>query len=151
MPYATQDDLVPERLTAKQLLELTTDEPENPDDPAPTEPDAEVVLAALTKASAMVDSFCGQRYSLPLKTSIVVTELTVDITVYRLYQRRGQVKKDSAVEIAYRDALAMLKQISVGTASLDQPDAPANPQTSSGGPVVTQIPQVFSDRNLEGY
>lgn len=136
MAYATQDDLVPQRLSATQLLQLTTD-------PGATVPDASVVSSVLAKASAIVDGYCGQRYTTPLQNSTIATELTADIATYRLYQRRGQVKAGTAQEVAYRDAISLLVKISEGTASLDVP-ANALPQTSSGGPVVTQIPQVFT-------
>ena len=138
MAYATQDDLVPQRLTATQLLQLTTEA-------GATEPDTSVVQAALDKASAIVDGYCGQRYTTPLQSSTIATELTADIATYRLFQRRGQVKAGTAQEVAYRDAIALLVKISEGTASLDVPAA-AQPQTSSGGPVVTEIPQVFTPR-----
>lgn len=135
MAYATQSDLVPQRLSATQLLQLTTD-------PGATTPDASVVQAALDKASAVVDSYCGQRYTLPLQSSILATELTADIAVYRLYQRRGQVKEGTAQAVAYRDAISLLTKISEGEATLDVP-ANAQPQTTSGDVLVTQIPQVF--------
>lgn len=142
MPYATQDDLAPQRLDIQQLVQLTTEA-------GAIQPNASVVDAALEKASAVVDSYCGQRYTLPLNQSNLAKELTADIAVYRLYQRRGQVKEGSAQALAYRDAIAMLKDISNGKASLDVAPT-AQPQQSSGAVIVTQIPQVFDHPNDSG-
>lgn len=145
MVYAAQSDLVPLRLTMKQLIELTT---ENRDAP---EPDSSVVTAALTEASGLVDAYCGQRYKLPLQETQVVKSTTIDITVYLLYTRRKELLPTSSPAIRYGNAIALLKDISRGNASLDQPDAPLETQQSSAEVAVSSKPQRFSDCNLEGW
>jgi phage gp36-like protein len=54
--YAVQADLVPRRLTQQELVQLTNDSGENT-------VDAANVTAILTEASAVVDSYCRERYT----------------------------------------------------------------------------------------
>ena len=145
MVYAAQSDLVPLRLPMQRLVQLTTE------DKAATVPDPDVVSAALAEASGRVESYCGQRYALPLQSTLMVKSATVDIAIYLLYTRRGDLRPTETPAIRYAEAMVMLKDIAAGRASLDQPDAPLQTQLASGEAVVSQKPQRFSDCNLEGW
>jgi phage gp36-like protein len=142
MTYATQSDISPRRLTESDLIQLT-------DDTSSGVVNAEVVNDALEAASGLIESYCRQRYTLPLQQTKELTKLTVDIAVYELYGRRPGSMNDD-VSKRFDDAQKFLKDISAGKASLDQPTPPASEQGASGGAVVTRIPQVFSDENLRG-
>ena|ERR1039457_1134544 len=144
MPYATQDDLVPLRLTQKDLIELTDD-----DDSGVV--NAAIVIAALEEASGRVESYCRQRYVTPLQQSDDVKALTLDITVYLLFSRRRESRIGDTVQQRFDQAIAFLKDISNGKASLDQPLSAVQPQSGSGEVVVTRKPERFSDSNLDGY
>jgi phage gp36-like protein len=144
MAYATQDDLVPLRLTQKDLIELTDD-----DDSGLV--NAAIVTAALEEASGRVESYCRQRYVTPLQPSDDVKALTLDITVYLLFSRRRESRIGDTVQQRFDQAIAFLKDISNGKASLDQPLSAVQPQSGSGEAVVTRKPERFSDSNLDGY
>jgi phage gp36-like protein len=144
MAYATQDDLVPLRLTQKDLVQLTDDE-------STGEVNTDVVTAALEEASGRVDSYCRQRYITPLQQSDDVKALVLDITLYLLFSRRRETRITDTVQQRFDQAIAFLKDISTGKASLDQPVTAQQAQSASGEAVVTRKPERFSDRNLDGY
>lgn len=144
MAYATQDDLVPLRLTQKSLIELTDD-----DDTGTV--NAAIVTAALEEASGRVESYCRQRYVTPLQQSDDLKSLTLDITIYLLFSRRRQTGVSETAQQRFDQAIAFLKDISRGQASLDQPVTAQLAQSGSGEAVVTRKPERFSDRNLDGY
>ena len=143
MPYATQDDLVPLRITLADLTELTSD-----DDVSG--PDAGVVASALTTASAIVDSYCAQRYQTPLQVSAIITNVTADIALYQLASRRRDTKPTETWTQNYTNAMLLLRDISAGKASLDQP-ATAQPQGSSSDVTTPSYRQTFDDCNLKGF
>jgi phage gp36-like protein len=149
MAYATQDDLVPLRMSLRDLVDLT-DDTEHDFDPGHGEVNTTVVDKALTEASARVDSFCGQRYKLPLQPSETVKGLTLDIVVFLLFTRRRETLPSETVGQRYEYAIRFLTAISNGKASLDQP-VNAQAQGSPGEAVVTRIPSIFSDDNLRGW
>lgn len=141
MAYATKDDLVPRRLAQNELVELT-------DDAGAGKVDDDNVANILTEASALVDSYCRQRYTVPLQTSDQVKSLTLDIAVYKLFERRRRIP--DSVKDAYVNALAFLKDVATSKAALDQPaNTPA--QTGSGAAVATSQEGRFDDDNIEGY
>jgi phage gp36-like protein len=141
MPYATQADLSPRRLTAAELAQLT-------DDVRGTEINAVVVTQVLTEASGKIDSYCRLRYSVPLQGSEQVKGLALDIAEFLLFARKRRVPDD--VRLRYEDAIAFLKDLSSGKAALDQA-ATAVDQTGGGPVVVTQVEEKFSDDNLKGF
>lgn len=150
MAYATQDDLVPLRLTPKELVELT-DDSESDTDPGAGQVNTKIVDGALTEASGRIESYCRLRYITPLQPSETVKGLCLDITVYLLFTRRRTTKPNETVNQNYQTAIQFLRDISTGKASLDQPATAALPQTPSTGVTVTQKPQSFSDCNLQGW
>jgi phage gp36-like protein len=146
MPYATQDDLVPLRLTQKDLIELT-------DDDDTGEVNADIVSAALEEASGRVESYCRARYVTPLQQSDDVKALTLDIGVYLLFSRRRETRISDTVQERFNQAIAFLKDISNAKASLDQPASAVVPQASLAGPELSRKDYHlrFSDRNIEGF
>lgn len=157
MAYAAQSDLVPLRMTQKDLNELTIDNvPGQPAiDPASSEGlaiVAQVTSAALEEASGIVDSYCRARYQTPLQTSDLVTSLTLDIGMYLLFSRRRTTKITETVQTRYDRALAFLKDISSSKASLDQP-AGQTAQSSAAGPQISDRDSRlrFRECNIEGF
>jgi phage gp36-like protein len=142
MAYATQDDLVPLRMTVGDLAELTSET---------DTPDPLVVQAALDEASGRVDSYCGQRYKTPLQTSVLVKSMTLDIAIYILQTRRRDTKLTETVTQNFNFAMSMLRDVSTGKASLDTPANAAEPQSSSSGVTVTGKRQIFDECNLKGF
>ena len=143
MAYATQNDLIPRRLTEANVLQLT-------DDSNAGTINTQLVTDVLTEASGKVDSYCRMRYATPLQASEEVKGLTLDIAVYLLFLRRGRVNDER--KLAYDNAIAFLVNVSTGKATLDQP-VNATPQSAAptGGALATSVEEKFNDDNLEGY
>jgi len=141
MAYATKDDIVASGVTDAELTELT-------DDLNTGQADQTRIDAAIADGAATVDSYCRQRYTLPLQTSNKVISLVVDLAVYALFARRRRVPPD--VKDRADAAMAFLKDLASGKASLDQP-AGAVAQSGSGEVVETQKDEAFSDDNLGGF
>ncbi|QNI34531.1 DUF1320 domain-containing protein [Alloacidobacterium dinghuense] len=152
MAYAVQSDLVPLRLTQKDVTELTVDVPSgNPATDAATT--ASLVSAVLEEASGRVDSYCRARYVTPLQQSDDVKSLTLDIAVYLLFSRRRETRITDTVQQRFNQAIAFLKDIATAKASLDQPATSQTPQTSIAGPEISEkdCRLRFRDHNLEGF
>jgi phage gp36-like protein len=146
MAYAIQSDLVPLRMTAKDLIELTDDDNTGTINTA-------IVTAALEEASGRVESYCRMRYVTPLQQSDDVKALTLDIAVYLLFSRRRETTIGETVQQRFDQAISFLKDIAAAKASLDQPSTALQPQTSLGGPTISDKDHHlrFSERNIEGW
>jgi phage gp36-like protein len=140
--YAAIEELTPGRISEQELIELT-------DDTGSGGVRADIVQAMLDQASATIDSYCSQRYTVPLRPSIQLKETCLDLTVYRLFSRRRRVSED--VRDTYNAAVQFLRDVAAGKAALDQPTDPTTPQVSSGAPNSTKKPLIFNDDNLRGY
>lgn len=151
MAYACQADLVPLRMTQKDLTELTVDVPSgNPDTDAAVT--ATVTSAALEEASGRVDSYCRSRYATPLQASDDVKSLTLDIAQYLLFSRRRTTKITETVQERFNQAIAFLKDIAAARASLDQPSGDT-PQSSTAGPQHSRKDRelTFREEHLKGF
>jgi phage gp36-like protein len=152
MAYAAQSDLVPLRMTQKDLTELTVDVPSgDPTTDAATT--ASITSAALEEASGRVDSYCRGRYVTPLQQSDDVKSLTLDIAQYLLFSRRRTTKISETVQQRFDQAIAFLKDISTAKASLDQPATATTPQSSMAGPQISERDRhlKFGEHNIEGF
>ena len=109
MPYSLKADIQKE-ISDEELIGLTDDEN------AGIINDARVT-AAIAKADGIIDSYCGQVATVPF-TDVppVIKEHSITIAIYFLFGRRSavpEIRKDN-----YKDAIAHLKDISTGKASL---------------------------------
>jgi phage gp36-like protein len=82
-----------------------------------------------------VESYLAQRYALPLPAlPEALRAKALDIAVYRLALRRG-IRPGTADEVLlqrYRDAVAFLKDVALGKASLPLPRPPPRPGPRAG-------------------
>ncbi len=140
MAYATIADM--EKRLAQPLLQQLAGQP------AGSTGYNDAINEKLDAAAAVIDSYAGQRYDLPLQTSEMVQQLSVDIAAYLLERDRGTIR-DSERD-SYNDALRFLRDLAAGKATLDQPTG-ATAQTGSGEPKATDKTRVFSDTNLSGF
>lgn len=131
MTYATLADLT--TLVGEAELVRLTDRA----DPPGGQIDTAVVDRALRAADGEIDSYIGARYSLPLATvPEVLKDKACDIAFYKLHT----VTLPEDVAKRYDDAIAWLKSIAAGRASLGVDEAPA----SGGGMVMMEAaPRVF--------
>lgn len=112
MEYALIVDLI-NRLGNKAVVELT-----NPNVRA-TEVNAEVAKSALSDGQGLVDSYIGQRVSLPL--AIVppfIKTLTLDLAIYYLQSKLISHNKESSSVKLYDEAIKHLERFAKGETSL---------------------------------
>jgi phage gp36-like protein len=108
MAYSTQDDVL-SMIPPAELAALTSE--------AGEVPDSQVVAAAISRADAEIDAALGLRYAVPLSpVPERVKTLSVDLALYHLYSRRGVAPE--VWRRKYQDALAFLKQVAGGQATL---------------------------------
>jgi phage gp36-like protein len=142
MAYATVAD-IENRLTTKKLIELTDFD------------EAQVigtarVEEALEAASADLDSYASGRYAAPLAASKQVNDLTLRIAVYRLYSNRQRTIPANVV--SDRDnAMALLKDVAAGNASLDQPTAPQTTKMDVVTRNHSQDAELFDENKLGSF
>lgn len=133
MAYATVTDLIT-RLGDKAVIELT-----NPHQRA-SAVDADVATAAIADGQALVDSYIGQRVTLPLDdVPHLMKTLTLDLAIYYLKSKVGNTAtKDSATAKLYDDAIRHLERFASGDTSLGLA-LPATPDPDDTGGDVAEI------------
>jgi phage gp36-like protein len=141
MAYCTQDDIL-EQLDQTTLIQLT-------DDAGNNGIDSSVVARAIADADAEIDGYCGARYSVPFSVvPAIIRKFSVAIAIKNLFSRRRGAPDPRRKD--YEDAIAFLKDISKGTASLGQNDPDGSP-AASNAPDIDGPDRVFSRDNLEGF
>jgi phage gp36-like protein len=114
MAYCTLEDLK-KALPEAALEELTDDEG------AGSIQDARVT-EAIAQADALIDTYLGGRYAVPLSSvPAVVRQCSVDIALYYLYKRTVEgfaEAGDSTRRTAYKDAVRTLEDIRSGKMGL---------------------------------
>lgn len=145
MPYATVDDLV-EELSEEVTLELTDDA----DTGTLADPAVQAICSdALGDASALIDSYAGAQYVVPLApVPAIVNKYGTLIAAYYLYLRRGVVP--AAVQAAYDNAVSWLKDLAKGTVVIGETDEQPVLQTP-GARAIVAGPQVFTRERLLTY
>ena len=138
MAYATQADM--DKRYGEQLLVELTDRALEP----AGEIDAAILSAALDDASALIDSYAGKRYKLPISPApIVLRNVCCALAFYDLH--RGRYAEETRV--AYDDALRTLTNISNGTIKLDV--AGTEPQSAGAQIGYSEAPRQFSRKQGE--
>lgn len=139
MPYISLSDLLSAH-SEQALIDLT-----DRADPPTGQIDSGVVAAAIAGAAAEVDSYIGQRYTVPLTdpAPAAVADAALTIAWYRLHTDRAA---DKDLRIRYEDAVRWLRDVSAGRASLP------GIATSNSAPAVGLVymapapPRVFGRR-----
>jgi phage gp36-like protein len=141
MAYCTQDDIL-EQIDEDVLIQLT-------DDDNVGDVDATKVTAAVAGADALIDGYCGKRYTVPFSTvPSLVEKFSVDIAIYNLYGRRKGAPDD--IRTRYKDAVDFLKGVASGSNSLGENDPDG---TSSNAPEMsTSNPtRIFTRDKMKGF
>lgn len=107
--YINADDLA-KAMSQAELIQLTNDEPRA------TEPNAEVVQAAIQYACDLVDGYLRGRYSLPLQSvPTVLPPLCINIARHFLHSRRiNRADFPKVLETSYQATLKTLELIRDG-------------------------------------
>lgn len=150
MPYATEADL--DTGWDRNTVNLVTIDPDT------NERNAGRIAAALAAATAVIDSYVGRRYPLPLNPSpngtIVLTQCCVDLAIGRLADSAG-----SMTEIIQRRvdaAMSFLRDVAAAKADIPVlPDSGGNGAGGSAGQPITPNeavieapPRLFSRQTL---
>lgn len=132
------------KMSAEDLLQLT-------DDKALGSINTTVIESELVKASAIADGYCGVKYSVPFASVPAVIEALVeDLARAGLFSRRVS-ELPPAVQKAKDDAIAFLKDVSKGIASLGIDPAPAAPTVGAPESNKTTNDRMFTRDKLSGF
>jgi phage gp36-like protein len=140
----THDDLLAQ-ISEAELIQLT-------DDAATGEIDTDKVDRAIADADAEIDGYLGKQVAVPISpVPPTVRKWSVALAIYNLHLRKGwDMAPDHVRRLAYRDAVAAMKEYAAGRLSLgvDDPD----PAPSDSDKVQVSGPeQVFSRDSMKGF
>lgn len=140
MTYATQQNLI-DRFGEEELIQLT-----DRDDLGAI--DATVISRALGDADATINGYLAARYTLPLEAPLpeILERLACDIARYALFD--DQVTE--IVEKRYKDAIALLRDVSAGKAELGISDTGSKPASKSLAQISSTTP-VFRRSESDGF
>ncbi len=143
MAYATLADLE-QRYGARRLIELT-----DRAEPPAGEPDAAAIAAAIADAGELIDSYLRPVMRLPLDpVPPRLRRVACEIAIYQLHGE--EAGKDSKTASDYRDAVAWLRDLAAGKATLGAGGVEPAPR-----PVadlrITGPARVMSRQRLAGY
>lgn len=111
MPYCALSDII-DQVPEQKILELTDDENLG-------EVNAARVDKAISTAGSIIDGYLRGRYTLPLSTvPDLVKTISVDISVFKLYERRREMDMPESLSSRYKNAVKLLEQIQKGLISL---------------------------------
>ncbi|HOX50493.1 MAG TPA: DUF1320 domain-containing protein [Fibrobacteria bacterium] len=123
MAYCTLADLLG-RIPLIRMIELTDQTSPNPTGAI----QSDVVDLAIKDSDAEIDSYLGQRYTLPMAdVPKVVNKVSIDLAVYALYLGRVDHMPDG-IESRRKHALAILQMIVDKKMSLGIPESQAPAQ-----------------------
>jgi len=109
MPYCTLADLKSE-LNEQELVELTDDESSGVVNESH-------INAAIAKADAKIDFFCGQQVDVPFSSAPpIVKEWSKTLSIYYLFLRKKVIPED--VKTAAKEIFDLLAEIADGEASI---------------------------------
>lgn len=109
---------------------------------------------AIADAGELIDGYLRGRYTLPLSpVPGLITTLTGDIAVYRLYARRVKITPPEGVTERYKNALKLLEQIQSGKIALGAGALQGGGSTPalSGGAEFDAPDRVFTRTTLNDY
>lgn len=138
MAYSTLAD-IKKKISAEILIQLT-------DDTNADVINTEKIDEAISDADAEIDGYCG-KYPLPFSpVPDIIKKFSVAIAIYNLFGNRQAAPED--VETRYNNAIAFLKDVSKGQATLGPKDpAPAN----QGAVDISSSDRVFDRKKLSGF
>ena len=124
MAYHEQADLVPRVISSVEFVQLVQDDGAD----EVSEDGVALYEAERADADALIDSYLGTRYELPLaEVPALVRRLSVRLTRYNLYARRYPEGVPEGIRTDFGDAMKLLDRIASGDVTLGiQPAASPN-------------------------
>jgi phage gp36-like protein len=134
--YCAKDDVL-QQSSELQLIQLTNESGKGWVDEA-------VLGRAIADADAEIDTYARQQYPVPLSpVPDAVRKASVAITLYNLHVRRGkELGPDNPRRLAYKDAVAWLKEVSKGQATLG---------TAAPAPNAADLPKATTDKGDRAF
>lgn len=78
------------------------------------------VNAAIAAADEIINGYMRGRYTVPLSPAPgLICGISVDITVFKLYERRFATEMPDSIQKRYDNAIKLLREIQAGTVVLD--------------------------------
>jgi phage gp36-like protein len=143
MSYATLANIL-EQLAEPDLISLT-------DDAQTGEVNEAVVAWALNGADSMIDAHCHGRYRVPFNpVPKLATKYAADLAIYNLYARRTHVEVPEVVKDRNTQALAYLKRVQTGDASMGLDAAPVTVATESQSGLMPGNERIFTRDKMRG-
>jgi phage gp36-like protein len=140
MAYCSEDDLL-KMIPQADLADLTVESGEVPD--------SLIIMEAISKAAAEIDSYLGVKYVVPLATPPdQVKALAVDLAIYHLYSRRSIVPP--VWQQRHDAAVAILKQVVAGQMVIVGPQGEL-PTVTKEVTDAASAPRAFSRRTLADW
>lgn len=140
--YATLADIL-EQIAEDVLINLT-------DDAQLGTVDETVVDRAIANAAALVNAHCGCRYTVPfIPVPDLIRMYSVDLAAYNLYSRRTHIDMPEVIADRQKQALAYLRLVQKGEASVGIPVS-VTAGTESQSALVGGNERIFSRKTMRG-
>jgi phage gp36-like protein len=141
MSYCLQTDIV-NQIDSTVLLQLT-------DDAGTGVIDAGIVTRAIADADATIDSYCQDRYTIPLSpVPAKIRQVSVDISIYNLYSRREDVVPDIRKE-RNQAAIRFLEKVADGKIQLGV--ATLTPTNTDNSVSISGNTRLFTRDKMSGF
>ena len=135
--YCTIED-IRRYVAEKELIDLT-------DDAGTGEADTDIAAGIITDAADEVNSYIQARYTVPLvSVPRFISQLTIDIAIYRLYKRRFAMEMPDSLERSYQNALKNLRLIQKG-------DLTIGAETGEGEQPATAAMNVLTNKRRKEF
>lgn len=117
--YISIDD-IKQNITEAELKRLCNDASD-----LNGELNANVITIAITSVCQLIDDFLRGRYTTPLiSPNAVVKDIAINLTVYKLYERRMVSKMPEGLINSYNNAISLLKKYQNGEMEITTKEAP---------------------------
>jgi len=142
MAYCAIADLK-KSIPISSLIEITDDAGDSSDNSVTTAMQA-IIDFCIERADTEIDDYCRGRYTLPFSpVPTTVKDLSVDISIYRLYSRVRELESDHPKRVMYDDAIRKLKAINSGDVVLN-----TTPETAQSEARIIETNKVTADRKF---
>lgn len=114
--------------------------------------DFSVVDQAISSAGNVIDGYIGTRYVVPITTPVtpqLVTDICVQLTIFKLYQRRKRLNMSESLEKSYKDAIKMLTDISKGVVVI--PELTPSDEVETSEILSTSRTKIYTQGYLSTY
>lgn len=113
--------------------------------------DFSVVDQAIASSENIINGYIGARYTVPLTPDIplLIVDICVQLTIFKLYQRRRRLKMSESLEKSYKDAIKMLVDISKGVVII--PELTPADEVDTSEVLSTSRTKIYTQSYLDSY